>query len=70
MEGATMSEFMRRAIAERAHRTLAGDATESLADVIGAVHGRGASHARDSGGGFAELLAKRHGRTGGRRGQA
>jgi Protein of unknown function (DUF1778) len=62
VEGATMSEFMRRAIAERAQRTLAGDARESLADVIGAVHGRGTSRARDSGRGLAELLAERHGR--------
>lgn len=59
MEGATVSEFMRRAIAERAQRTLAGDAGGRLADVIGAVRGGGAGHARASGRAFAELLAER-----------
>jgi hypothetical protein len=61
MEGASVSEFMRRAIAERAQRTLAGDARESLSDVIGVVHSGGAGHARDSGWALAELLAERHG---------
>ncbi|HEX3391877.1 MAG TPA: DUF6290 family protein [Solirubrobacteraceae bacterium] len=60
MEGTTMSEFMRRAVAERAERTLSGGAGGRLADVIGAVHGGGAARARDSGTAFAELLAERH----------
>ncbi|MCL2768909.1 MAG: DUF1778 domain-containing protein [Solirubrobacterales bacterium] len=58
-EGATVSEFMRRAIAERAQRTLSGDTQGSLADVIGAVHGGGAGRARDSGRAFGELLVER-----------
>lgn len=57
LEGASVSEFMRRAIAERAQRTLAGNARERLADVIGAVHGSGEGHARQSGQAFSELLA-------------
>jgi hypothetical protein len=59
LEGATVSEFMRRAIAERAQQTLAGDARERLADVIGAVHGAGAGRARESGKAFGDLLAER-----------
>ncbi len=63
MEGASVSEFMRRAIAERAERALSGDTTGRLADVIGAVHGGGTPAARDSGQAFTELLAERHKRT-------
>lgn len=59
MEGATVSEFMRRAVAERAQRTLAGDARERLADVIGTVRGAGTGRARQSGEAFADLLADR-----------
>lgn len=58
IEGSSMSEFMRRAIAERAERTLAGGAQERLKDVIGAVNG-GGGHARDTGAAFAALLAQR-----------
>jgi hypothetical protein len=59
LEGASMSEFMRRAIEERARRTLAGNAEERLSDVIGAVHG-GGKRARDSGRAFGDLLSERH----------
>jgi Family of unknown function (DUF6290) len=62
-EGASVSEFMRRAIAERAEQALAGDASGRLADVIGTVHGGGSGGARDSGGAFAELLAERRKRS-------
>jgi hypothetical protein len=58
-EGATMSEFMRRAISERAERTLTGDTRERLADAIGAVHGGGGGRARESGRAFGDLLAAR-----------
>jgi hypothetical protein len=56
-EGESVSEFLRRAAAERARRTLAGDDRE-LADVIGAVRSEGGS-ARRTGTAFGELLAER-----------
>jgi hypothetical protein len=59
IEGASVSDFMRRAIAERAERALSNNASGRLEDVIGAIHGGGAGGARDSGGAFAELLAER-----------
>ncbi len=55
IEGASVSEFMRRAIAERAERTLADGAPERLKDVLGSVHG-GGGRARDTGKAFADLL--------------
>jgi hypothetical protein len=58
IEGSSVSEFMRRAIAERAERTLEGGASERLHDVIGVING-GGGRARDSGGAFAELLVQR-----------
>jgi hypothetical protein len=63
MEGASVSEFTRRAIAERAERALSSDASGRLADVIGTVHSGGAGDARDSGGAFAELLVERRERS-------
>jgi hypothetical protein len=58
IEGSSVSEFMRRAIAERAERTLAGGTPERLHDVIGAING-GGGRARDSGATFTDLLAQR-----------
>jgi hypothetical protein len=58
MEGATVSEFMRRAISERAERTLAGSPQERLADTIGVVRG-GGGQARESGAAFSALLSER-----------
>jgi hypothetical protein len=55
-EGSSVSEFLRLAAAERAHRTL--DARDRLDDVIGAVHTNGGM-ARRSGTAFGELLASR-----------
>jgi hypothetical protein len=63
MEGASVSEFMRRAIAERAERALSGDTNGRLADVIGAVHGGGTASARVSGDAFTEMLAERRERS-------
>jgi Family of unknown function (DUF6290) len=63
MEGASVSEFMRRAISERAERTLAGGTQERLRDVLGAIHGGGGGHARDTGGAFTELLTQRRKRS-------
>jgi hypothetical protein len=55
-EGSSVSEFLRRAAAERARRTL--DQRDQLADVIGAVRSdRGA--AADTGSAFADLLEER-----------
>jgi hypothetical protein len=54
-EGASVSEFIRRAASERADHTLATGASERLADVLGAVHG-GGGQARDTGAAFVETL--------------
>ncbi len=56
-EGASVSEFLRRAAAERAEATLAAPANRGLADVIGVVHG-GGGRARDTGGAFTKLLTR------------
>jgi hypothetical protein len=58
-EGATVSEFLRRAASERAERTLAQRNSDRLADVIGCVRGGGAGRARETGAAFGELLAER-----------
>jgi hypothetical protein len=58
LEGSTVSEFLRRAAAERAERTLADRSSERLADVVGVVRG-GGGRARDTGGAFADLLSER-----------
>jgi Arc/MetJ-type ribon-helix-helix transcriptional regulator len=58
-EGSSVSEFIRRAVAERAESTLSTGASARLADVVGAIHGDG-GQARDSGRAFSELLAQRH----------
>jgi Ribbon-helix-helix protein, copG family len=57
-EGASVSEFIRRAASERADHTLATGTSERLADVVGAVHG-GGGQARDTGAAFADAVAKR-----------
>jgi Ribbon-helix-helix protein, copG family len=57
-EGASVSEFIRRAASERAERTLASDPAERLADVLGAVRA-GGGRARDTGGAFTEALTRR-----------
>jgi hypothetical protein len=54
-EGASVSEFIRRAASERADQTLASGASERLADVLGAVHG-GGGQARDTGAAFVAAL--------------
>jgi hypothetical protein len=55
-EGASVSEFLRRAAVERAQRTLAQ--REQLADVIGAVRSEGGVAAQ-TGDAFADLLEHR-----------
>jgi hypothetical protein len=59
VEGATVSEFLRRAAADRTDRTLSQPNSAKLADVIGSVHGGGAGRARDTGAAFGELLSER-----------
>jgi Ribbon-helix-helix protein, copG family len=58
VEGASVSEFLRRAAADRAEVTLATGAGDALADVVGAIHG-GGKRARDTGGAFTSLLTQR-----------
>lgn len=58
IEGASVSEFLRRAAAARAETTLAVQAGEGLADVIGSIHG-GGDRARNTGTAFVEQLAHR-----------
>jgi hypothetical protein len=55
-EGASVSEFMRRAVADRARRTLG--ARDQLEDVLGAVRTDGGV-ARRTGVAFGELLQAR-----------
>jgi hypothetical protein len=59
-EGSTVSDFLRRAAAERADRTLAHRNSDRLADVIGSVRGGGVARACDTGAAFGELLVERH----------
>lgn len=58
VEGASISEFLRRAAAERAERTLSESSSERLADVVGVVQG-GGGRARETGKAFADLLTER-----------
>jgi hypothetical protein len=57
-EGASVSEFIRRAVAERAESALADGTGERMADVIGVIHSKG-GRARDTGTAFADLLVQR-----------
>jgi predicted DNA-binding protein len=57
-EGTSVSEFIRRAVADRADDALASDASERLADVLGSVHA-GGGQARNTGAAFAELVNRR-----------
>jgi hypothetical protein len=57
-EGESVSEFLRRAASERAHRTLADRPVVQLADVIGAVRSDG-GRAQQTGESFADLLSER-----------
>ena len=58
LEGSSVSEFIRRAAAERAERTLSQRDNERLADVVGVIRG-GGGRARDTGKAFADLLTER-----------
>ncbi|MGA7172752.1 MAG: DUF1778 domain-containing protein [Candidatus Dormiibacterota bacterium] len=56
VQGESVSEFLRRAAAERASETLLALPSERFADVAGVVHG-GGGRARRTGNAFAESLA-------------
>ena len=55
VKGESVSEFLRRAAAERAEETLSARPSERFADVAGMVHG-GGGRARRSGDAFAQSL--------------
>jgi len=59
-EGASVSEFLRRAAGERAERMLSANPAERLSYAIGAVEGRGGDVARDTGRAFTDLLEEKH----------
>jgi hypothetical protein len=59
LEGSSVSEFLRRAAAERAERALAGDPGERLAYAIGVVK-TDLNQARDTGAAFADLVERKH----------
>lgn len=56
LKGESVSEFIRRAAAERVEETLAERGRVRFADVAGAVHG-GGGRARRSGEAFADALS-------------
>jgi len=60
-EGASVSEFIRRAAAERADAVLGTSTSERWNDVIGVVHS-GGGLARRTGEAFADILAEEHAR--------
>lgn len=64
-EGASVSEFLRRAAGERAGRMLSADPAERLSYAIGAVEGHGDDVAYDTGEAFAKILEEKHSRRGG-----
>jgi len=55
-KGESVSEFLRRAAADRAEETLANRPSERFADVAGIVHG-GGGRARRTGAAFSESLS-------------
>ena len=57
IKGESVSEFIRRAAAERADETLATHRGERFADVAGAIHGSG-GRARRTGEAFTEALVE------------
>jgi hypothetical protein len=55
VQGESLSEFMRRAAADRADRVLTASGSKDFADVLGAVHG-GGRRARRTGEAFTEIV--------------
>ncbi len=60
MEGVTLSEFVRDAVAVKADQVLNHSLAVELADVIGSVHGTGESVAERTSDAFGELLEAEH----------
>lgn len=58
VRGESLSEFIRRAAAERADATLVVSDAKGFEDVVGVVHG-GGGRARRTGDAFTELVAER-----------
>ena len=58
VRGESLSEFIRRAAAERADATLSAEPTADFSDVLGAIHGAG-GRARRTGAAFTEILEER-----------
>lgn len=56
VRGESLSEFIRRAAAERADATLLGTPGADFDDVLGVVHG-GGGRARRTGAAFTEIIA-------------
>jgi hypothetical protein len=59
-EGASVSEFLRRAATERAERLLSANPAERLSYAIGAVEGGGEGLARDTGAAFGDIVEEKH----------
>ena len=57
VKGESVSEFLRRAAAERAEKTLSESPSKRFADIAGVVHG-GGGRARRTGDAFAESLVE------------
>lgn len=60
VRGESLSEFIRRAVDERARATLA-ESVHDFDDVLGVIHG-GGGRARRTGTAFRDVLAERHSR--------
>ena len=58
VKGESLSEFIRRAAAERADATLVASRVADFDDVLGVVHG-GGGRARRTGSAFTEIVAER-----------
>lgn len=58
VKGESLSEFIRRAAADRAEATLTAEPVVDFTDVLGVVHA-GGGRARQTGTAFAEVLAER-----------
>jgi len=58
IEGVSVSEFLRRAASDRCERMLSVGAKDRLADVVGAIRGRG-DQARRTGEAFTDALVEK-----------
>jgi hypothetical protein len=57
--GESLSEFIRRAAAQRADTLLSSGSHEDFTDVLGVIHG-GGGHARRTGTAFTDVLSEKH----------